>query len=192
MSFPFYKQLDAMDCGPTCLRMITKHFGRSYSLGLLREWCYIEREGVSLLGISDAAERVGLRTMAVKINYTLLCDEAPLPCIVHWNQNHFVTVYKINKTHVWVADPASGQYKLKKEEFLKSWTAEQLFIAENDTVFMGSNTQNAPIFIEKALLNDEKQGIALLIEPTPAFLTDDEYDDFLLKNSDGNDVKIRN
>ena len=98
--FPFYKQLDAMDCGPTCLRMIAKHYGKHYSLQHLRERSHIDREGVSLLGISDAAENIGLHTLAVTLPFDVLQDKAPLPCIAHWKQNHFVVVYKITKDKV--------------------------------------------------------------------------------------------
>jgi len=93
-TFPFYKQPDAMDCGAACLRMIAKYYGKNYSLETLREKTYITREGVSLLGISDAAEKMGFRTMGVHIPFEKLL-EAPFPCIVHWKQNHFVVVYDI-------------------------------------------------------------------------------------------------
>ncbi len=108
ISFPFYHQLDAMDCGPTCLRMIAKYFGKSYSLEFLREKCFISREGVSLLGISDAAEYIGFRTLGAKIDFDKLENEVPLPCIAHWRQNHFVVIYKIKKNRVYVADPGHG------------------------------------------------------------------------------------
>lgn len=102
-----------MDCGPTCLRIVAAFYGKSYSLSNLRERCHITREGVSLLGISDAAESIGLRTMGVKITWEQLRDEANMPCIVHWNQHHFVVVYKIEKQRgkcfVYVSDPASGE-----------------------------------------------------------------------------------
>ena len=103
-----YYQLDAMDCGPTCLRMIAKHYGRSYSLQGLREKSFITREGVSMLGISEAAESIGFRTSGVRITYEQLRDEAVKPCILHWNQNHFVVCYKIKKGKIYIADPASG------------------------------------------------------------------------------------
>lgn len=88
--FEHYKQLDSMDCGPTCLRMVAKHYGKSYSLPYLREKCYIDRAGVSLKGIGEAAELIGLRTLAVKIpsfdkNNSPSLSEAPLPAILHWN-----------------------------------------------------------------------------------------------------------
>lgn len=85
MKFPYYRQLDAMDCGPTCLRMLAQYHGRSYSAQSLREWSQIGKEGVSLLGISEAAERIGFRTMAVRVSFEKLISEAPLPCIVHWH-----------------------------------------------------------------------------------------------------------
>ena len=151
--FPTYRQLDTMDCGPTCLRIIASHYGRSWSLQTLREKCHISREGVSLLGISDAAEAVGFRTMGVKLTFGQLCEEAVLPCIVHWNQNHFVVVYRIERrrgrTWVHVSDPASGLLRYTQEQFLKSWIS-----------IRGEDTADSPA---------EGLGIALLLEPTPKF-----------------------
>lgn len=99
-SFPLYTQLDQMDCGSTCLRMIAKYYGCNFSLQFLREKCFITRLGVSMLGISDAAENIGFRTMYVRSNFDQLVKEAPLPCILHWNQNHFVVCYKIGKKNL--------------------------------------------------------------------------------------------
>lgn len=141
--FPFYKQLDAMDCGPSCLRMIAKHHGRNYSVQTLRERSHITREGVSLLGTSDAAESIGFRTMGVRLSLDKLAKESPLPCIAHWRQNHFVVVYKITRNHVHVADPAHGHIKYTREEFLQQWAS--------------TKTEGEP------------QGICLLLEPTPDF-----------------------
>ncbi len=121
LKFPFYKQLDRMDCGPDCLRMIARHYGKSYSLQYLRERCYITREGVSLLGISEAAEAIGFHSIGVKITFEQLKNDAILPCIVHWQQNHFVVVYRIRKDNIYIADPATGLVKLSKNEFLKGW-----------------------------------------------------------------------
>ncbi|MBR6805375.1 MAG: peptidase domain-containing ABC transporter, partial [Bacteroidaceae bacterium] len=95
--FQHYIQFDRKDCGPTCLQMIAKHYGKYYSLSTLRDKCFITREGVSMLGISDAAETIGLRSIGVKITLEQLIDDVPLPCILHWNQNHFVVCYKIKK-----------------------------------------------------------------------------------------------
>ncbi|WP_338875413.1 peptidase domain-containing ABC transporter [Spirosoma sp. SC4-14] len=94
-TFSHYTQLDQMDCGPTCLRMVAKHYGRSFTAQSLRERAQIGKEGVSLLGISEAAEAIGFRTMGVKVPFEKLATEAPLPCIVHWDQNHFVVIYAI-------------------------------------------------------------------------------------------------
>lgn len=154
--FPTYIQLDTMDCGPTCLRIIAKYYGKNYSLQTLREKCHVSREGVSLLGISDAAETIGFRTIGVKISFRQLCEDARLPCIVHWNQKHFVVVYKIEvkrgKTFIYVSDPASGLLKYTETQFRKSW--------------------------EQAA--DEQSGIALLLEPTPQFYTEGDDSEFRL------------
>jgi len=88
----FYKQLDAMDCGPTALRIVAKYYGKTYTLQTLREKAFSTREGVSLLSISNAAEQIGFRTRGVRISYDTLMASSQLPCIVHWNQNHFVVV----------------------------------------------------------------------------------------------------
>ncbi|MEN8224876.1 MAG: peptidase domain-containing ABC transporter [Bacteroidota bacterium] len=141
--FPFYKQLDAMDCGPSCLRMIAKYHGRGYSVQTLRERSNITREGVSLLGTSDAAESIGFRTMGVRLGLEQLAKETPLPCIAHWKQNHFVVVHKITKKHVHVADPAHGMIRYTRDEFNTQWASTQT--------------------------DGEPQGICLILEPTPDF-----------------------
>lgn len=147
MSFPIYIQHDKMDCGPTCIRMIAKHYGRVYSLQYLREHSYIDREGVSLMGISDAAEHIGIHTLAVKLPFQQLLDEVPLPCVAHWRQNHFIVVYKTTKKYVYVADPAVGKLKMTHQEFLQGWT---------------SDTKNG-----------EPEGVLLLMEPSPEFFQKD-------------------
>jgi len=106
--FPFYKQPDAMDCGPTCLRMIAKHYGRTISLQKLRAISETTREGSTLKNIAEAAENIGFRSLGVKIDFEKLKEDAPLPCIVFWQQQHFVVVYKITKKVVYVADPGHG------------------------------------------------------------------------------------
>ncbi|MCL1937159.1 MAG: cysteine peptidase family C39 domain-containing protein [Candidatus Azobacteroides sp.] len=97
MKFPFFMQLDGMDCGPSCLRMIAKHYGRSFSVQQLREKSYIQRTGVNLLRLSEAAESIGFRTTCVRISIQKLKEQAKLPCIIHWNQNHFVVLYQITQ-----------------------------------------------------------------------------------------------
>ena len=102
--FHFYKQPDQMDCGPTCLRMLAKHYGRNFKIQTLRQLSEINKEGVSLLGISDAAEKIGFRSLGAKLTTSQL-KEAELPCILHWRQNHFVVLYKIKKNKFYLADP---------------------------------------------------------------------------------------
>ncbi len=147
-SFPFVKQLDSMDCGPTSLCMIAKYYGKTYSQQTLRERCYITREGVSMLGTSDAAESIGMRTMGVRISFDKLAEEAPLPCIAHWRQNHFIVVYKIKNNFVYVSDPAHGLVKYTREEFLAGWASTKK--------------------------GGEDQGLCLLLEPTPDFYKADD------------------
>jgi ATP-binding cassette subfamily B protein len=149
-TFPHYIQNDSNDCGPSCLRMIMKYYGKSIDLVRLREMCFISREGVSLLSIAEAAETFGFRTKGVNIDYSKLVEEASMPCIVHWNQNHFVVVYRISKRNVYVADPAFGLLKYNKDEFCKSW------ISNND--------------------KEGELGICLLLETTEKFYETDIED----------------
>ena len=120
--FPVFAQLDQMDCGPTCVRMIAKYYGRTYSLQTLREKCFISRLGVSLLGISDAAESIGFRTSGVQITFEQL-EEIALPAILYWNQNHFVVCYKVKRSKgkykIYIADPAGGRIIIYNEQELK-------------------------------------------------------------------------
>lgn len=146
MQFPFFAQHDAMDCGPACLRMVAAFHGRFFSLEGLRERAHLSREGVSLLGISEAADTIGLRTTGVLVSFDELTT-APLPCIVHWNQEHFVVVYNMTtrkgKSYVDVADPAGGKQRYTKDEFCRCW--------------ISSGHDDKPV------------GIALLLEPSPEF-----------------------
>ena len=131
-----------MDCGPSCIRMIAAFYGKSYSLQKLRQLAHITREGVSLLGLSEAAEAIGFRTIGARITFEQLI-EAPKPCVVHWDQEHFVVVYKFRKGKVQVADPAFGLVEYSETEFKKHWLA---------TVRQG-----------------ELKGICLMFDPTPKF-----------------------
>ena len=124
--FPAYRQPDSMDCGPTCLRMIAKFYDRVYSIQNLREKAFITREGVSMLGISEAAEAIGFRTQGVRITVEELEKECPLPCILHWNQWHFVVCYKIKKGKFYIADPAAGLITYTREEFKRCWVSTKV------------------------------------------------------------------
>lgn len=167
-SFPFYKQLDTMDCGPTCLQMIAKHYGRHYSVQELRQKSSINREGVSLLGISDAAEAIGFRTIGVKIDFEKLEQEAPLPCIVHWYQRHFVVVYKISKNKVYVADPAQGLLIYSHEEFLKGWLSDEAEQHSSNGTAPHRDAEGDQ-FTNDTNHTRKEVGIALLLEVTPEF-----------------------
>ncbi len=94
-NFPFYNQPDHKDCGPTCLRIVSKYYGKTIPLQEIRNLSETTREGSSLLGLSDAAENLGFRSLGVQINFKTLVEEVPLPCIVHWNKQHFVVVYEV-------------------------------------------------------------------------------------------------
>ncbi|WPO80373.1 peptidase domain-containing ABC transporter [Flavobacterium sp. KACC 22761] len=141
--FPHYKQADHKDCGPTCLKIVAKHYGKSVNIQELRENSETTREGSNLLFLSDAAEKIGFRTLGVKLSAEKL-DEAPLPAILHWNKNHYVVLYKIKKEIYYISDPAFGLIEYNKEDFLKFW--------------IGNNADDAT-----------NEGIALLMEATPKF-----------------------
>jgi ATP-binding cassette subfamily B protein len=142
MSFPFVQQPDAMDCGPACLKMVAGYYKISFSLESLRKKCFITREGVSFLGLSEAADAIGFRTIGVKIQYEMLTANVPLPCIVHWRQKHFVVVYKIKNDIIWVADPGIGLVKYDREDFERNWAS--------------------------TLTDGKPAGLVLIVEPTPA------------------------
>ncbi|MBS5898510.1 MAG: peptidase domain-containing ABC transporter [Prevotella histicola] len=141
------KQRDAMDCGPSCLVMIAKHHGKDVDIEQLRNICSLGKDGVSMLGISKAAESIGFKTIGGRSSFDVLAHEFPLPCIVHWNQNHFVVVYKIKKRKglysIYVADPGKGLVTYTKEEFCEHWVSTKT--------------------------GGEEKGIALLLEPTEQF-----------------------
>jgi ATP-binding cassette subfamily B protein len=123
-TFPLYRQLDAMDCGPTCLRMVAKYYGRSISLDYLRNKSEYGKQGVSMLGLADAAESIGLKTVGAKLSFEQLINDAPLPAIIHWQQYHFVVLIPgSTKANLLIADPAKGLIKLNKEDFIKGWIA---------------------------------------------------------------------
>lgn len=129
MKFTYYRQRDAMDCGPTCLMMVAAAHGRVYPLTYLREHSHLSRDGVSAQGIMEAGDRIGFRSMTVKIpfdtgNDTACLLTAPLPAVAHWNQQHFVVIYKANREYIWVADPAAGKFKLSRRDFEKSWMSD--------------------------------------------------------------------
>lgn len=139
MSFPITFQHDSMQCGIACLQMICKHFGREYSLDFLSKLCFATNEGVSLLGINEAANKLGLKTLCVKASMDEL-DKISLPAILHWNQKHFVVLYKIKKGRkYYIADPGKGLTTHTNKEMQEHW------------------------------LSTNSKGVAMMLEPTPHF-----------------------
>lgn len=138
-----------MDCGPTCLKMISKFYGKSYSIEYLRELSHVTREGISMLGISEAAERIGFRAISAKLNFQQLDNEVQLPCILHWNNSHFVVLppqdynSKKAKEKIVIADPAHGLVKIDRKAFEKAW------------------------------LGNGKEGFVVILDPTEAFYQQD-------------------
>lgn len=142
--FPNFIQPGAKDCGPTCLQIISKYYGKQIPLQTIRDFSETTRDGSSVLGISTAAEQMGYEVLNVKINFTILSEEIPLPCILYWNKNHFVVVYEITEKKVKISDPAFGLINYSHKEFIKNW--------------IGNNADSRT-----------QEGIAILLETTPAF-----------------------
>ena len=138
-------QHDSMQCGIACLQMVCKYFGREYSMDSLSKLCFATTEGVSLLGINEAANTLGLHATCARATTSIL-SEVPLPCILHWNQNHFVVLYKVkNRKKFYVADSGKGLVTYDLNEFKKHWISTRA--------------------------NGEDKGIAMFLETTPAFFT---------------------
>jgi len=134
--------------------MISRYYGKKYSLSTIRELCYVSRSGVSLLGLNEAAKTLGYSTRSVQLNFEYLSQNIKFPCIVHWNENHFVVVYKITPKYVYIVDPACGKMRLTHKDFFQSWASV-----------------------------NEEEGFALLLEPTEKFYQkqDDRADKFDIK-----------
>ena len=147
-SFPHYQQHDVMDCGPTCLQIISKFYGKLFNIEKIRGFSQIGKTGVSLLGISKAAENLGIQAVGGNVTFEKLAQQAVLPCIVHWRKNHFVVLYKIKRNKVYISDPASGLHTYSREEFLSSWAYTSI--------------------------HNKPAGIVMLLSPTPAFYDADD------------------
>ena len=161
MKFPHFLQHDQMDCAPVCLKNIASYYGRFFSLDQLRNKCHTSHIGTSLANLKIGAENMGFEAKPVFINWDSLAKAVPLPCIVHWNDNHYVIVYKIKKRlqkyYIYVSDPAKGLVQYNKEEFVKYWIEQESFSLGNDK---------------------EKKGIALILQPTSRFYENgDENED---------------
>jgi ATP-binding cassette subfamily B protein len=142
--FPNYRQPDYKDCGPACLKIIAKYHGKMLSLQKIRDLSHTTRIGSSLFHLSEAAEKIGFRATGVRTDYKTLAAEVPFPCILFWENKHFVVAYKLAKGLVYISDPAEGKYRVTKKELLDNWIGGEA----------GETTQ---------------EGLALLLEPTPRF-----------------------
>ena len=147
-AFPHFMQHDAMDCGPTCLRIVASHYGKQFPIAQIREWCNTNKLGSSLIGLTKGAEKMRLRSLPLSLTYEQLEKEAPLPCVAHWRGKHFVVVYKIKNSKVYVSDPAHGHIVYGKEEFLAGFS---------------TMTKHLP----------EPTGFVLLLDPSPEFANKD-------------------
>ena len=152
-SFKLIRQLDVMDCGPACLMMIGLHHGKKYSLNRLRQLCDKGQQGVTLLGINRAAEELDFKTLPMKMTIELFVQQAQLPCLVHWQGDHYVVVYKISKGKITIADPGVGKATLSTKQFTECWT-------------QGKDT-----------------GIVLFVEPTQKFYQNEDDQHRVLLNS---------
>lgn len=156
--FPHIKQPDAMECGATCLRMICKYYGKEYSAETMQELCVVTCEGVSLLSMSDAAEYLGFRTVCGRLTLEKLVAQRPFPCILHWNQEHFVVLYDVKtkrdgKNIYYIADPGKGLLKLDDEALGEAWICTRSR-GEEKGVLMA--LQPAPAFYQKEAEKREK------------------------------------
>lgn len=167
MKFPIFLQRESSDCGPVCLQMVAAYYGKRYPLEIFKDKCRLSKGGVSLLDISDAAEGIGLKTIGVKISWKQLSEDVIFPCIIHWNQKHFIVVYKVENIKgdkeaiVYVADPAYGLLQYTKKQFCDKWLANNSETGDNG-------------------------GIVLLLEPTINFhkeinIEEAKYKSYLLK-----------
>lgn len=146
--YPFFRQYDQKDCGPTCLKMICKYHGKSFGADYLREIATLTGDGTSLGGLADAGEKVGLSSLALNVTYEVLTEQIPLPCIAHWRQRHYVVVYETFNDKIVVGDPAHGLITYHKTDFIKGWIPEK-----------------KP--------NEDSEGVVLLFETTPLFFEQD-------------------
>ena len=165
--FPHYRQNNACDCGPTCLRMITRHYRHEYSAEMLRRECHTSRGGVNMLDISEAAAHIGFETAGVKLTFGQLAREGVFPCILYWNQNHFVVCYGIERGRdgeyrIHISDPASQRLTYTREEFERCWSG---------VPSCGKDGKNPE--------EGEKGGVALLLEPGEKFGTVKDCDPYL-------------
>lgn len=154
MKYTFFEQYDSMDCGPACLKMVSEYHGGHYKIDFLRELCSLTKQGASMQGLSQAADVIGLRSLAVQISLDELKEKVPLPCILHWTQNHYVVLFEIKgkksgkKSTFVIGDPAFGVTEIGEDEFLRSWISSSVFgvalvFEKGDSFQVTENTEKA-------------------------------------------------
>jgi ABC-type bacteriocin/lantibiotic exporter with double-glycine peptidase domain len=179
MGFTFYKQLDGMDCGPSCLRMVARYHGREFNLRALNKLSGFNREGISMLGLSEAAEKLGFRSLGVKLD-TVDIKRAELPCILYWRQNHFVVLYKVKGGQYFIADPAVGLVELEQADFRRNWINDKenglgvaMILAPTPDFFNQANEKKGKVkwsFILRYLVAYRKLIVQLLLGLSIGFL----------------------
>ena len=147
-TFKFITQPDSMECGATCLRMIAKFYGREYSAETMQRICLVTREGVSMLSLSDAAEYLGFRTVCGRMTLEKVVEQRPFPCILHWNQEHFVVLYDVKTRRdgeriFYIADPAKNLLRIDEDTMRDAWISTRS--------------------------RGEEKGIIMALAPTPVF-----------------------
>ena len=142
--FPHFTQLEARDCGAACLQIISKYYGKFFSLDELRDITGVTKEGISVYDLCESAETIGLKALPVKTDFWKLKDDIPLPCIAHWRGTHFIVIYKVKDNRVYVSDPAIGLVTYNRRDFLNGW-------------------------LERTSENKFRKGIVVALEPTDVF-----------------------
>lgn len=167
--FPLYRQVDRADCGLVCLQMVSKFYGKHISLASLRQKTFYTRDGISLADLVGVAKNIGLKTFAASLSYEQLTI-APLPCIAHWNNDHFIVIYKIDNGKIFVADPKLGYRSLSREDFLSGWASREgegvtLFLEPEPHFFSQEESLHWPVgvdFFSKHLLSYRKRLFSII------------------------------
>lgn len=171
--YPFFRQLDTMDCGPTCLKMVAAYYGKQLSLNYLRELSDVRSQGTSISGLTYASEKLGFKTLAAELSQEILLEKAPLPCILHWDHNHFVVLWHLTETHAYVGNPALGKnMRYTINDFMEHWNASgqgdkgiALFVEQTET-FNQIKDQSDPtvsLFSLLRRISDQHKSISLVM-----------------------------
>ncbi|MGY0038398.1 cysteine peptidase family C39 domain-containing protein [Pedobacter sp. NJ-S-72] len=157
--FPFYKQPDAMDCGPVCLKIITEFYGKTFPVAYFRKLCSIGKQGTTMASMIEASRMLGFKTLAAELPYDQLLSKVPLPCVLHWEKEHYVVLYRITNKYAYLSDPAlSGKVKVRTADFIKSWQ-----IKEDSTIGRALLLEITPAFQDKESIADHSASLWSLV-----------------------------